>query len=253
MAEAGGTAGGGGGAEAASPDRLGALLEEFGRSETVRYQYRLFAALGFSLGLLFVWLKAWLPASIFLALGVFMTWGVRRQSDLRVRVYERGFTYTRRGRTLAFPWDEIEVFSESEQAVRHVPSGAWSGVGYQYFIRRSDGRTLRMDNEVAGVRALGERLREQTGGRLLSSAAELVARGEAADFGPLAVTSEGVVRGERKLPWAELGRVDVSEGKVVVVDRAGRRWSEDLYGCVPNAHVLLVLAQRVKKQVVSRQ
>ncbi|HEV3470363.1 MAG TPA: hypothetical protein VG148_13640 [Pyrinomonadaceae bacterium] len=43
------------------------------------------------------------------------------------------------------------------------------------------------------------------------------------------------------------GRVDVSEGKLVVAERSGRQWSEDLYGFVPNAHVLLVLAQRMKR------
>lgn len=234
-----------------SSHRLGALREEFGRSETVRKQYAFIAAAGFCLGLLFVWLDAWLPGSIFLALGVFMTWGFRRQRDLRVRVYERGFTFTRGGRTQEFAWDEIEVFSETEQVYR--AAGLESGVSYQYFIRRSDGRTLRMDNEVRGVRALGERLRAETCSRLLSPAAGLVAGGEAANFGPLAVTREGVVRGERKLAWADVGRVDVSEGKLVVVDRAGRQWSEDLYGLVPNAHVLLVLAQRMKKEVVSRQ
>ncbi|HWS53641.1 MAG TPA: DUF6585 family protein [Pyrinomonadaceae bacterium] len=249
MAGAGGSAGAGG--FGAAHQRLGALREEFGRSERVRKQYAVIAAAGFILGLLFVWLGAWLPGSIFLALGVFMTWGFRRQRDLRVRVYERGFTFTRGGRTQEFAWDEIEVFSESEQVYR--AAGLESGVSYQYFIRLGDGRTLRMDNEVRGVRALGERLREETSRRLLARAAEAVEGGEAANFGPLALTREGVLRGERKLPWAEVGRVDVEEGKLVVVDRAGRRWSEDLYGFVPNAHVLLVLAQRVKKAVVSSQ
>ena len=247
MAGAGGLTDAGGDLEAASR-RLGALREEFGRSERVRKQYAVIAVAGYALGLLFGWrLGEWLPGSIFLALGVFMTWGFRRQRGVRVRVYERGFTFTRGGRTQEFPWDEIEVFSESEQVYR--AAGLESGVSYQYFIRCSDGRTLGMDNEVAGVRALGERLREETRGRLLARAAELVEGGEAANFGPLALTREGVVRGGRKLPWADVGRVDAAEGKVVVVDRAGRRWSEDLYGLVPNAHVLLVLAQRMKKDL----
>lgn len=244
----GSTDGRGAGPAPATPHRLGALREEFGRSERVRTQYAVIAAVGYALGLLFGWrLGEWLPGSIFLALGVFMTWGFRRQRAVAVRVYERGFTFTRGGRTEEFPWDEIEVFSETEQVYR--AAGLESGVSYQYFIRRGDGRTLRMDNEVGGVARLGELLRQETGRRLATLAAELVGRGEAANFGPLAVTREGVVRAGRTLPWADLGRVDVEGGYLVVVDRAGRRWSSDLYGFVPNAHVLLVLAQRMKKDL----
>ena len=76
--------GGGGGAHAVP--NLGALREEFGRSETVRKQYGLIAATGFGLGVAFFVLDAWLPGSIFLALGLFMTWGFWRQRALRVRV-----------------------------------------------------------------------------------------------------------------------------------------------------------------------
>jgi hypothetical protein len=233
----------GGGAQTVTS--LGPLVEEFGRSETVRKQYGIFAAVGYGLGVAGFVLDAWLPGSIFLALGVFMTWGLLRQRGVRVRIYERGFTFTRGGRTQEFPWEEIEVFSESQQVYR--AAGLESGVSYQYFVRRRDGRTLRMDNEVAGVRELGERLREETRRWLVARASELIERGEAADFGPLALTREGVLRGGRKLPWADVGRVDISEGMLVVVDREGRRWSEDLYGFVPNAHVLLVLAQKVKR------
>lgn len=194
----------------AAPAPLGALREEFGRSERARRQYAFFAALGFALGLPFGRPGAWLPGSIFLALGVFMVWAFLRRRDVRVRLYERGFTFTRRGRTREFPRDEVEVFSESQQVFGEALTGLESGAAYRYFVRLGDGRSLAVDNEVAGVRGLGERLRAETLKRLLPGAEALVARGGAADFGPLALTREGVSRGGRRLPWAEVGRVDAS-------------------------------------------
>lgn len=232
---------------------LGALREEFGRSEKVRSQYGVFAAVGFGLGLLFIWLDAWLPGAIFLALGVFMTWGLLRQRGVRVRIYERGFSFTRGRRTREFPWDEIESFSESQVVYRHARTGLESGTGYSYLVRRRGGESLKMDNEVGGAGQLGDRLREETLARLLPRAAEQVARGEAAHFGKFALTRAGVAHGERLLAWADVGRVDAEEGRLVVVDRAGREWAGELYGFVPNAHVLLMLAQRVRKEVVSSQ
>jgi len=225
---------------------LGALREEFGRSERVRRQYAVFAGVGFVLGLLFTAAGAWLPGSIFLALGVFMTWGLLRQRGLRVRVFEHGFAYTRGRRTREFAWDDIEAFSESQQVYKDSLTGLRSGTGYSYFVRRRDGESLKMDNEVGGVRELGERLREETLKRLLPRAAESVARGEAAHFGKYTLTREAVAHGERRLAWADVGRVDAAGGMVVVVDRDGREWAGELYGFVPNAHVLLALAQRLK-------
>lgn len=232
---------------------LGELVEEFGASRTVRTQYVVIAFGGFAVGAVITcvaWLSPeggnWgnkLAGFIFLALGGVFLWGLRRQEGLRVRVYERGLVYRRRGRERVFPWDEVEAFGESASRYEDALTGLKSGVGYVYRLRRSDGASVTLDNEVHGIARLGRIIREATGGRLVARTAEAVRGGGLAQFGEFVLTREGLTHKSKTLAWGEVGGVEFADGRLNVKDRAGRKWASELHGFVPNAHVLVALIE----------
>lgn len=232
---------------------LGELVEEFGASETVRTQYVVIAFAGFALGAVITCVAFLSPEGasfgnklagfIFLALGLVFVWGLRRQGGVGVRVYERGLVYRRRGREQVFAWDEVEAFGESQSVHEDALTGLKSGVAHVYRLRRGDGATVTLDNEVADIARLGALLREGTRRRLVPRAAEVVRGGGLAQFGEFAVTREGLGHKSKTLAWDEVGGVEVSGGKISVKDRAGREWASELHALVPNAHVLLALVE----------
>lgn len=244
---------------AAEDVQLGALVEEFGASETVRTQYIIISVGGLAVGVVITcvaWLSpggggSWgskLAGFIFLTLGGVFLWGLRRQEGVQVRVYERGLVYRRRGREQVFRWEEVEAFGESATVHEDTLTGMKSGVGYVYRLRRADGASVTLDNEVEGIARLGRRIREATGGRLSAQAFEAVRGGGYAQFGEFVVRREGLTHKSKTLAWKEVGGVELKEGRVNVKDRSGRQWASELHGFVPNAHVLLALAEEFSKQ-----
>jgi hypothetical protein len=230
---------------------LGGLVEEFGPSETVRTQYIIIAFVGIAVGAIVTCVAFLSPEGssfgnklaglIFLTLGAVFVWGLRRQEGVGVRVYERGLVYRRRGREQVFRWDEVEAFGESQTVHEDALTGMKSGVAHVYSLRRRDGASLTLDNEVAGVARLGALMREATGRRLVTRATEAVNGGGLAQFGEFVVTRAGLAHKSKTLAWEEVGRAAVEDGRVVVKDRAGGEWAGELYGFVPNAHVFLAL------------
>jgi hypothetical protein len=105
-------------------------------------------------------------------------------------------------------------------------------------------RTLELKKVVTDFPALVELVKRETLARLLPAARSALSGGEPLPFGPMTIDRQEVRVGDARLPWAEVESFAVEGGSVKVRKRDKfLAWAEQPLYLVPNAHVLIALAQ----------
>jgi len=121
-----------------------------------------------------------------------------------------------------------------------------------YTLRTRDRRTLRLSDQFAGIRQAGALMQQEMLRRSLPAAVAAYQVGEALPFGPLTICRAGLAQKKGALPWAEVARVSVIEGRYrdtaawtykLQVTRIGQRrpWLEIDLAQIPNNRLLLAL------------
>lgn len=151
-----------------------------------------------------------------------------------VRVHAGGILDLRGG-PRAVRWDEMRSLTAVLRA---------DGLVDRYLLATADGVTMTLGDSVGGVEQLVDELRarmiEHKGPALQTRLAE----GGAVRFGAIEARGEGLVLGERGLPWPEVGEVEVEGMDLVVRTRANERWAAVPLDHVPNAFLLADLIER---------
>jgi hypothetical protein len=85
--------------------------------------------------------------------------------------------------------------------------------------------------------------------RKLDALETRVAAGGTVRFGAVEARADGLVVatagvGGQYLPWAEVGAIEAEGGALVLHDKAGQAWGRAALGDVPNAFLLVELAER---------
>ena len=172
----------------------------------------------------------------------------------------------RGGQTLAFTEDladlpELRRLIEQHTLKHMLPPAleaveAGSAVGFGALVASREGLQHEAevlpwasyeDAEVARgwvtVRALVE---QHTLKHMLPPALEALAAGEAIGFGVLSASKDGLHHGLDTLPWHEIESIEAGEGLVVVKCGEGRHGLDVEVSDVPNAHVLVALAEQAR-------
>src|SRR4029078_7609630 len=82
-----------------------------------------------------------------------------------------------------------------------------------YTLQTRDRRTLRLHDQFADIRQAATLVQEEILRRSLPAAVAAYQAGEALSFGPLTTCRAGLARRKAALPWAEVERVSVAEGR----------------------------------------
>jgi hypothetical protein len=151
-----------------------------------------------------------------------------------IRVHANGLLDLR-GQARAVLWEEMRsllaVCNETGVVLRHV-------------LRSEDGATLALSPSIGDVDALVDEIRVRMTECKAGALEARLAAGGAVRFGAIEARSDGVVLGDRALPWRDVGDIVAEGGKIFVRDRAGCAWGDAPLGEVPNAFLLVELADR---------
>src|SRR5262249_19692687 len=126
----------------------------------------------------------------------------------QLTLYEQGVVVQRGQEVQLVGYDEIETLWE-----RILWQGGHKGrlVASRtqgYTIQTRDGRTLRLDDQFAGIRQAGELIQQEVLRRNLLAAAAAYQADTPLPFGPVTISRAGLARGKAALPWSEIVRVD---------------------------------------------
>lgn len=169
----------------------------------------------------------------------------------RVEVHENGLVIEERGTRVQFAWEQITGLRQSIVKNRYmfvVPFGT------DYWLRITtahDGRHF-LDDRLKHMDKLIQTVQEHAFPILYRAAVNRLNDGESVSFGPIEVSAEGVVvakrtfRREAKLPWQEVGSIEVRRGYLNVYKDTGHdtfpRWKYFPVSDITNVIVLLEIA-----------
>ncbi|MFL5803729.1 MAG: DUF6585 family protein [Roseiflexaceae bacterium] len=170
----------------------------------------------------------------------------------QLTLYEQGVVVQRGRQVQLVRYEEIDVLWEQImwQGGRDRPM--LPSRTHVYTLRTRDRRTLRLSDQFAGIRQAGALMQQEMLRRSLPAAVAAYQVGEALSFGPLTICQAGLARKQGALPWAEVARVSIIEGRYrdsaawtykLQVTRIGQRrpWLEIDLQQIPNSRLLLAL------------
>jgi len=194
-------------------------------------------------------------ATMVIIAGFALLWMVARTPNLsrgqaarRLYLYERGFILADRpDAPEIFRFDEIDTVFQ--RIVSQRTYGIETARSYLYTVTRRDGRTVKLTAFWSGIAELGRVVNERVSAALLPGALAAIARGDAIQFGDIALGAGGVGGRRRSVSWHEVRLVGVAGG-YVKVQLAGRFFplSSTAAGNLPNLPLFLHLANRLQRE-----
>ncbi|GJF33072.1 hypothetical protein KNE206_57720 [Kitasatospora sp. NE20-6] len=160
-----------------------------------------------------------------------------REAAQQFSVHELGVVHTVGERAEVARWgdvNEVTVFSLAGPVPMHG-----------CYLTRGDGHRIVLSTQrLRGLAELLPRIEEEVARAQLPAAMASVDAGGTVVFGDLRLDAAGLAVGGRTLPWDEVGRVTVENGKLGVHRLVGGRWYQRELMRFPNLELFRVLADR---------
>lgn len=165
----------------------------------------------------------------------------------RVYIYTYGFVATKRGEVSVFPWQDVDGFWM--QVVKHRQYGISTGTTHKYTVQRRDGKKIVFKDSYVRIEQLGDTLSDQLMAVMMPQALATVHAGGTVDFGPISVGPQGLMKGNKVLPWQEVQDVDIRNGQMII-ERQGKflNWATFYVWKVKNVMVFLHLVNHVLQE-----
>jgi len=165
---------------------------------------------------------------------------------LRVFVFPTGIARIQADTVEVVRWEEIATVRRAvlwEQDQKTLFDGR-----IRLSLETADGREYEFDDALSGLKELRKLVEQHTLPHLLDGAIDAYEAGSDVSFGVVSASSRGLVYGGRSLPWTEFGAIEIAKGflNVKALGAMWPLWRIRLLE-VPNVHVLIVLAEYVRK------
>jgi hypothetical protein len=182
----------------------------------------------------------WLEVAFVCTLAGLITIGTGIRNLLwrwQVLVFRDGLAYVKGRHVPVCRWQQIEaVYQNWTEQHEHRTKPACKIVLQGGEVWQFDGRRL------DGTEKLIALIEQETVSRLLPKALDALSAGATIDFGPLGVGAEGLVKGFKTLPWAEVAEIKTDRGELAVIQRGKwLSWYKVPLSEFPNLRVFLSL------------
>jgi hypothetical protein len=162
--------------------------------------------------------------------------------NLRLVICDRGFRYSRWGRTFSCRWDEID----SVYYVSKARQSALAPERHFCEINKTDGASLTLPALLPHLEEICATIREEANHILRPRALAALRRGEAVAFGDkVLLAADGLTSFQTHLAWEEISDVSRTNGHLIVSHRDPAQSGVALYlGGVANADTLSDLLEK---------
>ena len=160
----------------------------------------------------------------------------------RFVVFERGFAFQRPHQVECVRWD----------ALSSVRMKSWQWWGTRIFrcqLALKDGNRISFAKntiDFPGIAHLCDRIQVELTSRQFPPALEAFEQGETLQFGPISVSSLGITKSGKCLPWSEIEKIQLQNGCLVILQSTNSLvWPHATPNTVPNVFVFLTLVQQI--------
>jgi hypothetical protein len=157
----------------------------------------------------------WINPFIWIGIGFGFIGGVGlflllRSARQEIQLSPMGITW-RKGRKLqVFRWEDIEnVFITSFQY--GILDFAW-GNRIEILLHLHNGERLKINQVFENIETLMETMKHYAYPRMFEKVRQAFNQGEPTQFGPIILTSQGVLNGKRTMRWQEIGKIQLQRG-----------------------------------------
>jgi hypothetical protein len=176
--------------------------------------------------------------------GGFSVWQSRSEQNLAICTFRDGLTYSRRGKTEAMRWDEMEKVFMSIVNTKNLHT-----ITYNYRLENENGRKITFnynDQAMQNMQQLSDTIQREITKRQLPKAVALYNGGSTVTFGQLSLSQNGLSNSKETIPWNEVAEVKLHNG-VVTVRKKDKwlNWSNITVGGTPNIYVFLHLVDQI--------
>jgi hypothetical protein len=185
-------------------------------------------------------------ALVVLALG----WYVLHIWNREIILYERGFSYREGSKIVFFRYDEMIGIRLHAERLAYF-GGLLRRNVYRFTVTTTEAERFTITNLYRRADELGTRLTEQINRTLAPKIAHRVANGEKVAFAQmLALSADGLHRGDADLRWMEYGGYRIGERQLWLLDGKGTVWLALPLSEVDNITLLLELLR--ERQVIKK-
>jgi len=170
----------------------------------------------------------------------------RQVRGLRILAFSTGFARIQRDAADIVRWKEIATVRRA--VLRDQDQKTAFDGSIRLSLETADGREYEFDDALSGLKELRKLVEQHTLPHLLDEALDAYEAGSDVSFGVVSASRRGLVYGGRSLPWTELEAIETAKGllHVKALDVRRPQWRIRLLE-VPNVHVLIALAEYVRK------
>lgn len=191
---------------------------------------------------------------ILMALGGFIVWRSILHRQHHVQVFEQGLVDQKGKKSKVVCWDDVVRIrfnnpSASNRTAAYLLFGSigWmlAGGSKEVRIEMTDGTKLKYGEGLTDLEGLGRTVQSRVAEALKPRYMERIDIGETIEFGGLKFSSSNIMRGNKALPWHQVERVQINEGKneLQVVEKGKRRnWATLNINRTFNGYLAYVLA-----------
>ncbi len=171
------------------------------------------AMLNFGPAALWHWITLPLSATLIFALLALISFTLYRHvRQLEIQVSKLGMTFQRGKRLDSINWQDVKQIWTSFERYG-VFTFSWANKT-EIQVMTEAGKNYKFNQSYEGIDELIEEIKHFVYPNLLENYRLAFNRGEPLTFGPLVLTSDGILKGRKALRWKDLGEIDLDRGSL---------------------------------------
>jgi len=162
-------------------------------------------------------------------------------------IYDQGFVLRSRNTDESWRWDEVASIRTA--LTRRSIAGIHAGTRHTYTLVRRDGERIILDDSLAGVEVLADKIRDKVLPMLYARFAPSLASGQELAFGPVQICRDkGIQVRQKKLAWKVVRQAKVENGVLTITAGDEQKTLHRVkipVAEVPNVDILLAIIQQM--------